>query len=394
MARPVSRRPRALAPDVDPHGPDDARARRRLGDRGHQAAQPEVEIVAVTSFIEEDKVTAALEAGASGYLLKDADADAVANAVRAAHAGEVHLDPAVARLLAQRMRERKTAPQPIEPLTEREKEVLSLVGQGASNKEIASALFITERTARTHVSNILGKLGLSSRTQAALYAVEHKLVTAPNLSQPARTHDVASPTASSVAPRFTTSAGWSGRPRPASFCIGRTHPGAEKGGRRCTDRTEELVQSEAAGPGARDAPAADGRGAARRTPPRRIAAGSSASRDAEPFPLLLPHHAARAAAHHWRRGPFEFPRRTRRQSRAPRSRCRCAPRPPAAPRRRPPRAASVRSRSLPALGPCRTPAQPQLPSGALVERLERLVSSAGPGRPAAPPAAGRAPAAA
>jgi NarL family two-component system response regulator LiaR len=139
-------------------------------------ALPEVEIVAVTSFIEEDKVTAALEAGASGYLLKDADAEAVAAAVRAAHAGEVHLDPAVARLLAQRMRERKTSPQLIEPLTEREKEVLSLVGQGASNKEIASELFITERTARTHVSNILGKLGLSSRTQAALYAVEHKMV--------------------------------------------------------------------------------------------------------------------------------------------------------------------------------------------------------------------------
>jgi DNA-binding NarL/FixJ family response regulator len=137
---------------------------------------PEVEIVAVTSFIEEDKVTAALEAGASGYLLKDADAESVAAAVRAAHAGEVHLDPAVARLLAQRMRERKTSPQLGEPLTEREKEVLSLVGQGASNKEIASELFITERTARTHVSNILGKLGLSSRTQAALYAVEHKMV--------------------------------------------------------------------------------------------------------------------------------------------------------------------------------------------------------------------------
>jgi DNA-binding NarL/FixJ family response regulator len=137
---------------------------------------PEVEIVAVTSFIEEDKVTAALEAGASGYLLKDADAEAVAAAVRSAHAGEVHLDPAVARLLAQRMRERKTAPQLVEPLTEREKEVLSLVGQGASNKEIATELFITERTARTHVSNILGKLGLASRTQAALYAVEHKLV--------------------------------------------------------------------------------------------------------------------------------------------------------------------------------------------------------------------------
>ena len=137
--------------------------------------QPEVEIVAVTSFIEEEKVTTALEAGATGYLLKDAEADEVATAVRAAHAGETHLDPAVARLLAQRMRERKAAPV-VEPLTDREREVLALVGRGASNKEIAAQLFITERTARTHVSNILGKLGLTSRTQAALYAVEHKLL--------------------------------------------------------------------------------------------------------------------------------------------------------------------------------------------------------------------------
>jgi DNA-binding NarL/FixJ family response regulator len=137
--------------------------------------QPEIEIVALTSFIEEEKVSTALEAGATGYLLKDAEAEEVADAVRAAHAGETHLDPAVARLLAQRLRERKSAA-PVEPLTEREREVLSLVGRGASNKEIASALFITERTARTHVSNILGKLGLSSRTQAAIYAVEHKLV--------------------------------------------------------------------------------------------------------------------------------------------------------------------------------------------------------------------------
>jgi DNA-binding NarL/FixJ family response regulator len=138
-------------------------------------AQPEVEIVAVTSFIEEEKVTAALEAGASGYLLKDADADEVAKAVRAAYGGETHLDPAVARLLTQRLRTRK-ADELVEPLTDREKEVLSAVGKGASNKEIAAQLFISERTARTHVSNILGKLGLSSRTQAALYAVEHKLV--------------------------------------------------------------------------------------------------------------------------------------------------------------------------------------------------------------------------
>jgi DNA-binding NarL/FixJ family response regulator len=142
-----------------------------------KAERPVTEIVTMTSFIEEEKVTAALEAGASGYVLKDAEAEEVANAVRAAFAGEVHLDPAVARLLAQRMRNKKSPDDGLaEPLTDREKDVLNLLGQGMSNKEIGSALFITERTARTYVSNILGKLGLASRTQAALYAVEHKLV--------------------------------------------------------------------------------------------------------------------------------------------------------------------------------------------------------------------------
>jgi DNA-binding NarL/FixJ family response regulator len=141
-----------------------------------KAERPETEIVTMTSFIEEDQVTAALEAGASGYVLKDAEAEEVATAVRAAFAGEVHLDPAVARLLAQRMRARKSGEdQPVEPLTDREKDVIRLLGQGMSNKEIGTALFITERTARTYVSNILGKLGLASRTQAALWAVEHKL---------------------------------------------------------------------------------------------------------------------------------------------------------------------------------------------------------------------------
>jgi DNA-binding NarL/FixJ family response regulator len=141
-----------------------------------KAERPETEIVTMTSFIEEDKVTAALEAGASGYVLKDAEAEEVATAVRAAFAGEVHLDPAVARLLAQRMRARKSGEgEPVEPLTDREKDVIRLLGRGMSNKEIGSVLFITERTARTYVSNILGKLGLASRTQAALWAVEHKL---------------------------------------------------------------------------------------------------------------------------------------------------------------------------------------------------------------------------
>jgi DNA-binding NarL/FixJ family response regulator len=138
-------------------------------------AHPETDIVAVTSFIEEDKVTSALEAGASGYLLKDAGAEEVAQAIRAARAGEVHLDPQVARVLAQRMRARRDEPM-VEPLTAREIEVLRLVGRGAANKEIAAELSITERTARTHVSNILGKLGLASRTQAALWAVEHNML--------------------------------------------------------------------------------------------------------------------------------------------------------------------------------------------------------------------------
>ncbi|HET9458057.1 MAG TPA: response regulator transcription factor [Candidatus Limnocylindrales bacterium] len=144
-----------------------------------KAAHPEVQVVALTSFIEEEKVTAALEAGASGFILKDAEADDVAAAIRAAHNDEVHLDPAAARILAKGMRTRSTAPA-VEPLTERELEVLALVGRGRSNKEIASDLGITERTARTHVSNILGKLGLASRTQAALYAVERRLVAGPD----------------------------------------------------------------------------------------------------------------------------------------------------------------------------------------------------------------------
>ncbi len=144
-----------------------------------KAAQPGVQVVALTSFIEEEKVIAALEAGASGFILKDAQADDVAAAIRAAHNDEVHLDPAAARILAKGMRTRSEAPT-VDPLTERELEVLAHVGRGLSNREIATALGITERTARTHVSNILGKLGLASRTQAALYAVDHRLVPGPD----------------------------------------------------------------------------------------------------------------------------------------------------------------------------------------------------------------------
>jgi len=139
---------------------------------------PDIEVVALTSFIEEDKVHAALSAGAAGYLLKDAEADEVATAVHAARRGDVHLDPAVAKRLMQSLRAPK-AQEAVEPLTEREREVLILIAQGRSNKEIGRQLSISERTARTHVSNILGKLGLVSRTQAALYAVREGLAPAP-----------------------------------------------------------------------------------------------------------------------------------------------------------------------------------------------------------------------
>ncbi len=145
-----------------------------------KAALPDVEVIALTSFIEESRVVAAIEAGASGFLLKDAEADELAAAIRSAAAGEVHLDPAVASIVARRMREggRGSAADQadgIGALTARERDVLARVARGYPNRQIASDLGITERTARTHVSNILAKLGLTSRTQAALLAAQHGL---------------------------------------------------------------------------------------------------------------------------------------------------------------------------------------------------------------------------
>jgi DNA-binding NarL/FixJ family response regulator len=142
---------------------------------------PEIEVVAVTSFLEEDKIRGALEAGAAGYLLKDADAAEVASAIRAAVAGEVHLDPAAARALTASLRAPRRA---ADALTGREREVVALIARGSTNRQIAKHLGTTERTARTHVSNILGKLGLASRTQAAMWAVREGLVPAGEAGQP------------------------------------------------------------------------------------------------------------------------------------------------------------------------------------------------------------------
>lgn len=143
----------------------------------------DIEIIAITSFIEEARVVAAIEAGASGFLLKDAEADELAAAIRSAAAGEVHLDPAIAGIVARRMRDGGRgdggpgdgAAGGLATLTARERDVLARVARGLPNRQIAEDLGITERTARTHVSNILAKLGLASRTQAALLAVQHGL---------------------------------------------------------------------------------------------------------------------------------------------------------------------------------------------------------------------------
>lgn len=144
---------------------------------------PDVEVVALTSFVDERLVQGALRAGATGYLLKDAEPDAVVAALRAAAHGRMHLDPAAARQLASSLRAPPLATVG-QQLTDREREVLGLVARGHSNREIADALVLSERTVRSHVSNILGKLGLSSRTQAALWAIREGL--APRTGAPHR----------------------------------------------------------------------------------------------------------------------------------------------------------------------------------------------------------------
>jgi DNA-binding NarL/FixJ family response regulator len=141
-----------------------------------RALYGDVKVVALTSFAEEERVHAALEAGAAGYILKDSDADDVAAAVRAAHRGEVQIDALVARRLMSSLHHPADTHHPASELTSRELDVLRLVAAGKPNKQIAAELSISERTARTHVSRILRKLRLSSRTQAALWAVRERLV--------------------------------------------------------------------------------------------------------------------------------------------------------------------------------------------------------------------------
>ncbi len=136
---------------------------------------PDVEVIALTSVLEDSAVIGAIRAGAIGYLLKDTESDELIRAIKAAAAGQVQLSPKAAARLMREVR----APESPETLTERETEVLRLLASGQSNKEIAQTLYIGEKTVKTHVSNILSKLNVSSRTQAALYAARIGLVDMP-----------------------------------------------------------------------------------------------------------------------------------------------------------------------------------------------------------------------
>lgn len=133
---------------------------------------PETEVLALTSVLEDASIVGAVRAGAIGYLLKDTQADALCQAIKAAAAGQVQLTPQAAARLMQAL----SAPESPEALTERETEVLRLLAQGQSNKQIARALSVSEQTIKTHVSRILAKLGVQSRTQATLYAIRTGMV--------------------------------------------------------------------------------------------------------------------------------------------------------------------------------------------------------------------------
>ena len=137
---------------------------------------PQARIVVLTSFATDEKVFPAIKAGALGYLLKDSAPDELVQAIRQVYRGESSLHPTIARKLLQELsRPPQQRPPTVEPLTEREVAVLKLIAHGLSNQDIANQLVISEATVRTHVSNILSKLHLASRTQAALYALREGL---------------------------------------------------------------------------------------------------------------------------------------------------------------------------------------------------------------------------
>ena len=148
-----------------------------------KALLPDARILVLTTFAGEEMVFPAIKAGALGYHLKDSSPETLIEAIRQVYHGEPALHPIIARKLLQELLTPSEKPPTSEPLTEREVGVLRLIAQGCENKEIAEKLTISEATARTHVSNILGKLHLASRTQAALYALREGLASLDNTSE-------------------------------------------------------------------------------------------------------------------------------------------------------------------------------------------------------------------
>ncbi len=169
IARVVERVPDVVLMDLQMPEMDGIAATREI-----KARYPDVKILALTSFVNDTQITPALQAGASGYLLKDISAEALMKAIRAAHRGETPLAPAIAKKLVEGVVPNDES-RALAQLTEREREVLALLGRGMTNKEIATQLSISEKTAKFHVSSILGKLNLNDRTQAALFAVKHQV---------------------------------------------------------------------------------------------------------------------------------------------------------------------------------------------------------------------------
>lgn len=141
-----------------------------------KAASPSSRVIVLTSFADDDKVFPAIKAGAISYLLKDISPEELAHAIRAAQRNEAVLHPEVAAKLMQEFSAPRPGEAPVDQLTPREMEVLRLIAKGKSNKEIADTLIVSEKTIKTHVSNILSKLHLADRTQAAIYALRQRLV--------------------------------------------------------------------------------------------------------------------------------------------------------------------------------------------------------------------------
>jgi NarL family two-component system response regulator LiaR len=170
VAQAEALRPDVILMDLVMPNMDGIEATRRI-----TAEQPGIRILVLTSFAADDKVFPAIKAGALGYILKDSGPTELVQAIHQVHQGQPSLEPSIALKMLQELSHPPQRPPTPEPLSGREMEVLRLLAQGKSNREIADQLVITELTVRTHVSNILGKLHMASRTQAALYALKEGL---------------------------------------------------------------------------------------------------------------------------------------------------------------------------------------------------------------------------